>query len=723
MKGLLRIIFLLASLHQFNAARSCIYDKGNCIGNELLRGTFCLRFGESCAIVKECKRVSFAELANNPSCLSYPVSEKNKICIENDDPNIQNQLCIEKELCSRITESKTYDECRKYAVSKVNFICVNKSDGTGCEEKKICPTYRNLTENEQCTDFAANDGKKVCIKNDKGDSCKEEYICNLAIINNKNDDCSNYIVSDDKKFICQKNNEDSSCKEVQLCNTINGEELNKELSDSDCNIYPVSIGNKDTHLCIKDPKNNKCIEQILCEFVQKSTNEIICSDYPVKLENTDTHICSKSSNEETPCIEKEKFIISTTIPNEIKTSNIDPSIISTTTTITNNTYEKEIKTSNIVPSFISTTTITNHTYEKEIKTSNILKIESTSVISTDISLQTTIPSTSKETSSIIFLGCSQITKKNTSFNFNIYFIPTTNTISSEELMFPLTIIYNTFSSQDIYSKCILNKDKNETTISYLCEVKEQSTNIDQIKLRPYFYFTSQDKVYLAGITPIAKISMNNLEKIDNKFNNLLLSNPNIYIINNSIVNRYQKNIFNISGIINGDKPKNILVNKNLSLMINLENNKIESQNEITKLSLMINLENNKIESQNEITKEINCITTDIINNKYTLDCQINDENIYNLQGAVSIIEDGILIIMNENKKGLVFYPESDNGNQILPHSSKKSKGIGAGAIAAIISAILVALASAIIITIFCVRKNHQKDLENKSEIKIMNNKN
>ena len=679
MKGLLRIIFLLASLHQFNAARSCNLNmQGNCIGQELLKGTFCLRFGESCAIVKECKRVSSEELANNPYCLSYPVSGKNKICIENDDPNIQNQLCIEKELCSRITESKTYDECRKYAVSKVNFICVNKSDGTGCEEKKICPTYRNLTENEQCTDFAANDGKKVCIKNDKGDSCKEEYICNLAIINNKNDDCSNYIVSDDKKFICQKNNEDSSCKEVQLCNTINGEELNKELSDSDCNIYPVSIGNKDTHLCIKDPKNNKCIEQILCEFVQKSTNEIICSDYPVKLENTDTHICSKSSNEETPCIEKEKFIISTTIPNEIKTSNIDPSII-------------------------STTTITNNTYEKEIKTSNILKIESTSVISTDISLQTTIPSTSKETSSIIFLGCSQITKKNTSFNFNIYFIPTTNTISSEELMFPLTIIYNTFSSQDIYSKCILNKDKNETTISYLCEVKEQSTNIDQIKLRPYFYFTSQDKVYLAGITPIAKISMNNLEKIDNKFNNLLLSNPNIYIINNSIVNRYQKNIFNISGIINGDKPKNILVNKNLSLMINLENNKIESQN--------------------EITKEINCITTDIINNKYTLDCQINDENIYNLQGAVSIIEDGILIIMNENKKGLVFYPESDNGNQILPHSSKKSKGIGAGAIAATISAILVALASAIIITIFCVRKNHQKDLENQSAIKIMNNKN
>ena len=710
MKGLLRIIFLLASLHQFNAqpvegpesSSICKLDGNKCQFDSwyLPFGSLCLRIGASCAIIPECIYVTKDDLANNPYCLSYPVSKENKICIENDDPDIP---CKEKELCSGITESKTYDECRECAVSKVNLICVNKSDGTGCEEKKICPTYRSLQENEQCTDFAANDGKKVCIKNDKGDRCKEEYICNLAIINNKNDDCSNYIVSDDTKFICQKNNEDSSCKEVQLCNTINGEELNKELSDSDCNIYPVSIGNKDTHLCIKDPKNNKCIEQILCEFVQKSTNEIICSDYPVKLENTDTHICSKSSNEETPCIEKEKFIISTTIPNEIKTSNIDPSII-------------------------STTTITDHTYEKEIKTSNILKIESTSVISTDISLQTTIPSTSKETCSIIFLGCSQITKKNTSFNFNIFFIPTTNTISSEELMFPLTIIYNTSSSQDIYSKCILNKNKNETTISYLCEVKEQSTNIDQIKLRPYFYFTSQDKVYLAGITPIAKISMNNLEKIDNKFNNLLLSNPYIYIINNSTVNRYQKKIFNISGIINGDKPKNILVNKNLSLMINLENNKIESQNEITKLSLMINLENNKIESQNELTKEINCITTDILNNKYTLDCQINDENIYNLQSAVSIIEDGILIInfdnnMNENKKGLVFYPESDNGNQTLPHNPKKSKGIGAGAIVAIILAILVALASVIIITIFSVRKNHQKDLENQSAIKIMKNKN
>ena len=92
---------------------------------------------------------------------------------------------------------------------------------------------------------------------------------------------------------------------------------------------------------------------------------------------------------------------------------------------------------------------------------------------------------------------------------------------------------------------------------------------------------------------------------------------------------------------------------------------------------MINLENNKIESQNELTKEINCITTDILNNKYTLDCQINDENIYNLQSSVSIIEDGILIInfdnnMNDNKKGLVFYQESDNGNQILLYNTKGS---------------------------------------------------
>ena len=79
--------------------------------------------------------------------------------------------------------------------------------------------------------------------------------------------------------------------------------------------------------------------------------------------------------------------------------------------------------------------------------------------------------------------------------------------------------------------------------------------------------------------------------------------------------------------------------------------------------------------------------------------------------------------MNENQKGLVFYPEPDNGNQILFNNSKKSKGIGAGAIVAIILAILVALASVIIITIFSVRKNHQKDLENQSAIKIMNNKN
>ena len=73
----------------------------------------------------------------------------------------------------------------------------------------------------------------------------------------------NYLVSNDTKFICLKNNEesDSSCKEFKLCNTIIGEEL----SDSECNKYPVSKANQNTHMCIKDPNNNKCTEKFLCE--------------------------------------------------------------------------------------------------------------------------------------------------------------------------------------------------------------------------------------------------------------------------------------------------------------------------------------------------------------------------------------------------------------------------------------------------------------------------
>ena len=57
------------------------------------------------------------------------------------------------------------------------------------------------------------------------------------------------------------------------------------------------------------------------------------------------------------------------------------------------------------------------------------------------------------------------------------------------------------------------------------------------KLQPSFNFVSQDKVLLVGISPIATISIDNIQKINNKFDNLLSSNPVIFILDKSIIYR------------------------------------------------------------------------------------------------------------------------------------------------------------------------------------------
>ena len=131
---------------------------------------------------------------------------------------------------------------------------------------------------------------------------------------------------------------------------------------------------------------------------------------------------------------------------------------------------------------------------------------------------------------------------------------------------------------------------------------------------------------------------------------------------------------------------------------------------------MINIENNETETEKEISKETNCIVSDIINKNYVLDCKINDNNMYDVQSAVSVIEDGILVINIDKKiqKGIVYNPDSeedkdnDNNEKITLFHSKKSKGLSAGAIVAIILSSIVALAAVIVIIMIFVRKRNDK---------------
>lgn len=112
------------------------------------------------------------------------------------------------------------------------------------------------------------------------------------------------------------------------------------------------------------------------------------------------------------------------------------------------------------------------------------------------------------------------------------FIPITNSLLSKALTFPLTIIYNTYFRllDDINANCNLDESNSESMFNYNCKVEVDTVNIKQIKLKPEYTF-SDGKLSLAGITPVAKISMNNVA--DNKYNSLLSSNQSIYILDNS----------------------------------------------------------------------------------------------------------------------------------------------------------------------------------------------
>ena len=101
--------------------------------------------------------------------------------------------------------------------------------------------------------------------------------------------------------------------------------------------------------------------------------------------------------------------------------------------------------------------------------------------------------------------------------------------------------------------------------------------------------------------------------------------------------------------------------------------------------------------------------TNINGDKYTLDCTDKDKNTYNLQSAMSIIDDKDILLVNFNSNG-----KNDNGTildsyieddvQNVKYHYKKSGGIGAGAIVGIVLACVAALA-AVITAILCLKKS------------------
>ena len=267
-----------------------------------------------------------------------------------------------------------------------------------------------------------------------------------------------------------------------------------------------------------------------------------------------------------------------------------------------------------------------------------------------------------------------------SFNisFNTNFAQTSDELDFDTIKAFAIIIYDERIRilQEIGIDCYLKENKLKTNIaSFFCETGIKSPKIKQVKILPKFSYNNQD--IAISLTPLAKKYMDTLQDIDDRFDNL--ENCIVYILEHSVYNKYSTYNYNITGIIDQEK-KSKLEGKNINLTINLEENEISTESPCT------------IFKNNETS--------------YSLDCELKENIIVDLDSAISFInEEEILLI------------SFDNGNSTLeintPHNkyfSKNSKGLKSGEIFAIILPIAFVLIAIIgLVIYFKNKKNHGKN--------------
>ena len=251
--------------------------------------------------------------------------------------------------------------------------------------------------------------------------------------------------------------------------------------------------------------------------------------------------------------------------------------------------------------------------------------------------------------------------------------------------------------KEIKANCTLEPVESDKKYKYYCHVDEKPDNIKEAKLIPDFDFVSQDNVTLTGTTPLAKMFMNNMMEMENqdKYGNIL-ENSLVYVLDNSNFYKYDKFLFNITGEINDPQPK--IDNKNLLLMINLENN------DSTDIQIPCNISN--ITDSTDI--QIPCNISNITKNKYILHCKSNESFKGEIQSAVSFIDNNNILLLNfaDIKESNIDIEATQNNRKFFIKNENK---LGAGAIVGIIIPIIVVIAL-IAFIIFCLRKKNEKDV-------------
>ena len=501
----------------------------------------------------------------------------------------------------------------------------------------------NLINNETNQLSTNNKNKNIEytseIIHNKTNQFSTAYISNQNEINQLSTNLKNENISSTTNLMI---NNETTNKITELISSIETSKINEMNEKSETISQSENIEYQSTNHII----NIKSTSNQIIEIV--STKESITS---ILSEKNNTYLPSTSKNEDIPTTQYSSTKIITTTYPKIST------IIGKTEYINNPSNSSEY----------------NSADKSYIESTNLYLLESNLVV---------------------LLGFSHYKEYNSSLFFNMYLVPIKNNIYSNNVRFPVMISYNKSPEELIKSEanCIFIEKVALSNYKYSCEIYEDTTNIKQIKAIPDLLFEPEKNITLIGVSPLAKMFMNSLQSLKNRKNDMI-SNSNIYILDNTTYAKYNRILFNITGTIDGIQPA--YENKNLFVMINLE-------------------------SGNRIETEIECDINKISLQSYLLDCKSNEIFEANLQSAISFIDDNEILLINfdyyNNYNESLIKIEENSVRYNSLFFKNNSEKLTPGAIVAIVIILLLATSS-IIFLIICLKRREKKknEDENKEE--------
>jgi len=384
--------------------------------------------------------------------------------------------------------------------------------------------------------------------------------------------------------------------------------------------------------------------------------------------------------------EPEKLEPTTSKAEELKYTTNKPEIESTTLksenqeTTTSVPEKLEPTTSEVKKTEYSTlTTSTNYPKTEKIYTTIPNNINLTSIASTTIKIPTTIIENQIKTTittpngpaTAVLVGISHYITFDSYFTFYVHFVSISGFIFSHTLNMFVHLIYNTLLRILQNQEAICEKINDDLKkASYLCNVVADVSRISSIQIEPEFNFNSQN-VTILGISPVAQTLMKNVQNATAEYDSLFQSN--IYVLSHSNITTDKRNYtFNITGIIEEQKP----TFENIDLIL-----KINTKNE-----------------EDIIETDINCTIVNTNVSNYTLNCLGEKKVLYDLQSAVSVIENDLLLVnFDENSTSEIYF--SSNSYKF---KKKDTNGMSAGIIITIVLILLIALVT--VITLIILRK-------------------